>query len=70
MSFNTDMLQKAQAAYEAALTHQSTQFGDRKHENHAIDKLRGEVLYWEKRVVSEAAAANGVSVYKPMQIVL
>ena len=70
MSFSTEMLQKAQAAYEQALTHRLTQFGDKRHEYHAIEQLRGEVLYWEKRVAAETAAATGTSAYKPIQVVL
>lgn len=70
MSFSTDMLTAAQAAYKKALDFQMVQKSDRRHQNHEIDKLRGEVEYWQSKVDAETARAGGKAYRKPIQVVL
>ncbi len=70
MSFATDMLAEAQAAYKAALKAKSQQKGDRGLTNHDINALREQVEYWENKVAAEEARAAGKPARKPIQVVV
>lgn len=67
MSFATDTLALAQAAYQKALAGQTVQFGERRFSPHQIDLLRKEVQYWETRVAEENAASSGNARRAPMR---
>ena len=49
----------ALAAYNAALAARATSMEDRSLQNHDIDKLRGEVEYWDRKVLSLTDTAAG-----------
>jgi hypothetical protein len=70
MSFSTDMLTKAQTAYEGALSGRMMQHNGRRFEQHDIDKLRAEVVYWQGQVNAETARANGQSSRQPIRFML
>jgi hypothetical protein len=70
MSFATDMLAQAQAAYAAALKGKMTQFDGRRLEQHDIKALRDEVAHWQAEVNAETARATGTSSRKPIQVVI
>jgi hypothetical protein len=70
MSFATDMLAQAQAAYAAALKGKMTQFDGRRLEQHDIKALRDEVVHWQAQVDTETARASGSSSCKPIQVVI
>lgn len=70
MSFATDMLTQAQAAYANALNAQMTQFGDRRLQTHDIEALRQQVEHWQRAVEIEVAKASGRNPRKPFQVVL
>ncbi|MGR9037931.1 MAG: hypothetical protein ACU83O_15325 [Gammaproteobacteria bacterium] len=70
MSFATDMLAKAQKAYEDALSGRNLQIGNRRREQHDIAALRNEVAYWQAQVDAETARASGSASRKPIQVVI
>lgn len=62
MSFATESLAKAQAAYHAALDAQeSVRFGDREIRRRKLAELLDQVKYWQAQVDAE----NGRAVGKP-----
>jgi hypothetical protein len=70
MSFATDMLAQAQAAYANALKAKMTKFDGRWHEQQDIKVLRDEVVHWQAQVDAETARATGSSSRKPIQVVI
>lgn len=67
MSFATDTLVLAQAAYQKALNGQTVQFGDRRFSPHNINELLDQVKHWQSVVDAEAARAAGVSSRAPLR---
>jgi hypothetical protein len=72
MSYATEMLSKAQAAYSRALdTGQSVGHGDSRLTQFELQNLRKEVSYWEAKVAQETAAAAGnLPARSPFQVML
>lgn len=70
MSFATDMLAKAQAAYAKALDGKNVQKGDRAWSPHDIEKLRAEVMHWQQQVDAEISRAAGKAARKPFQVMI
>lgn len=67
MSFATDTLTKAQAAYQNALTGKLLQHNGKRLEQHEIKALLDQVIYWEGRVAAETARAAGQSSRQPIR---
>jgi hypothetical protein len=70
MSLATDMLTKAQTAYENALNGRVLQQNGRRLEQHDIDKLRAEFVYWQGQVDAETARSSGQSSRRPIRFTL
>ncbi len=70
MSFATDTLVLAQAAYQKALSGQTVQFGERRWSPHEIDKLLAQVNYWQGQVDAETARAAGRASRGPIRFTL
>jgi hypothetical protein len=59
MSFATETLALAQAAYQKALSGQTVRFNDRQWTAHNIGELLAQVKYWEAQVAAETGRAAG-----------
>jgi hypothetical protein len=68
MSFATEMLAKAQAAYQSALDSKARlRFGEREVTEHDLDKLLAQVNHWQAQVDEETARAAGRSSRAPIR---
>lgn len=65
MTTASEMLAQATAAYKAALRGQTKRHNNREVRNYEIDKLRNEMIFWERRVAAENGGGN-----RPIRVVL
>lgn len=70
MSFATDTLALAQAAYQKALAGQSVEFNGRRFTAQNIDALFKQVSHWQSVVDAEAARATGKAARSPIRFTL
>jgi hypothetical protein len=68
MSFATETLAKAQAAYQAALDSKArVKFGEREVTSHGLGELLKQVNFWQAKVNEETARAAGRSSRAPIR---
>lgn len=67
MSFASETLALAQAAYQKALAGQTVQFGERRFSTHNIEELLKQVKHWQSVVDAETARAAGRSSRAPIR---
>ncbi|WAR42923.1 hypothetical protein [Methylomonas rapida] len=70
MSFATETLALAQAAYQKALAGQTVEFGGRRFTSHDIGALLSQVKHWQAEVDKEAAKAAGTGKRSPIRFYL
>jgi len=70
MSFATDTLALAQAAYQKAFSGQTVEFNGRRFTSQNIDALLQQVKHWQAEVDAENLRAAGKSARKPIQVVI
>lgn len=67
MSFATDTLALAQAAYQKALSGLTVEFNGRRFTAQNIDALLAQVNYWQSKVDAETVRASGYSSRAPIR---